>query len=184
MGETVGEHRAGAGLQVGFRPVHELMPTAVGRLEGGDGREQLPERFQRLFPPGRIFRNDVQHVAEGQDGPAVGPRPMIVGMDGHPFYPAMTENPFLRHPEVFLEKEDLLHGRGVQFSRQGLVAFRIGQGAAISDGRDAHIHIIQPDGIRRRTHPGEDPVRKPVLFLVHEVEPAVQLAPERLAFDR
>ena len=98
-------------------------------------------------------------------------------MHAHPLDPAVAEDFLLREPEVFLEQEDLLHGRGIQFFGQGVVPFPRGYSAAVGDRGNAHVHVIQPHGIGRRPHPGEDAVGQAVFFLVHEIEPAVQLGP-------
>ncbi|MCY1371134.1 hypothetical protein D9M69_582660 [compost metagenome] len=98
---------------------------------------------------------------------------MVFGLNRRFFQPAVNKNVFLRIKHPFAELFYLPGGliEILLFSREL---------SHIGNGRHAHKHIIQPDGIFQGTVPGKGPVRQTVLLIHNKINEIIYHRPELL----
>ena len=108
---------------------------------------------------------------------------MIGRMLGHALDPSVAEEVLLRHPEIFLEEENLVDGLVVEFLGE-VAPFPLAEQSPVCYRSDAHIHVVEPYGVGGRAVARQDAVGEAVLLVHREVEAVVQKGSEVLALLR
>src|SRR5690554_3361618 len=114
-----------------------------------------------MISSGMMCRQHIQCLHQREQCPTVCSSPEEAGLPVSCLHPAMTEESFFLHEHLFPEKGDLSY-RFIE------ITALTGHCTHLSDGRDAHEHVIEPDGVHLRTFAGKGTVMEPIL-IVHDV---------------
>ena len=162
-GNGIGVDGCCTSLEVRILAIEQLMPEAFTRLIGSQTTNMLA---QLLEDEGTVGVRLGQHVEEfdgSQQSPSVGTSPVISRLVGQSFHIPMAIDTFLRNPHA-LDKV-LIHSCGLV---EILRLTRIN--ASVCDCRDAHVHIVEPNGVALRTMTSESAVGQAILSVLHEIE--------------
>ena len=169
VGDGVAVDGCGAGLKIAVIAVQELVPEALARLQGAETGDMFLQLVEDERAVGVVLGQHIQQFHGGEQCPAVGACPVVGGLLCQSFDVAVAVDPLLRNPHAF--DEVLIH-RGCLVEVLRVVEVDAGVG----NGGDAHVHIIEPDGVVLRTVAGEHAVFKAVLAVLYELEVVVDAA--------
>ncbi len=161
VGDTVDINCGGGGLQVGVVPVEQLMPEAIARLQCGQAADMRFQEFKDPVSSGVVCWQYVQRLHQREQRPAVGSPPEESRLSVGCLYPSVAEESFFFDEHLFPKEGDLPH-------RLVEIATLTGRCTHLCDGRDAHEHVIEPDGVHLWPLPGKGAIVQPV-FVVHDV---------------
>ncbi|OPZ92532.1 MAG: hypothetical protein BWY72_02530 [Bacteroidetes bacterium ADurb.Bin416] len=162
MSHTIGVNRCTGGFQVGIRFIQELMPKAKTSLKSSQGFRMRTEKLKDSRTIRVLSRQYVQYITERQNGPAIGASPEKSGVGVHVLNPTMPEQSLGGDKHLFFEEQDL-SGCLINITRV------TGVPGIFYQGRQAHVHIVQPHGVNKRTIPGKLAVGQTVFLSENEI---------------